>query len=64
MKLTSALKKEFMYFSRTFRMFGVIFSIMIFALADPVMIKGVGAMMSAMGDMISEQESGIVHEGE
>lgn len=55
MKLSSALKKEFMFFSRTFRMFGVIFSILIFAIADPVMIKGVGAMMSAMGDMVQEQ---------
>lgn len=55
MKLTSALKKELMYFSRTFRMFGVIFSIMIFALVDPILIKGVGAMMSYVGDMAIEQ---------
>ncbi len=55
MKLTSALKKELMYFSRTFRMFGVIFSILIFAFADPIMIKGMGMMMSAMGDMVEEQ---------
>lgn len=55
MKLTSALKKEFMYFSRTFRMFGVIFSILIFAVVDPVLIKGMGVMMSAMGDMVEEQ---------
>ncbi len=63
MKLTSALKKEFMFFSRTFRMFGVIFSIMIFALADPVMIKGVGMMMSSMGDMVAEQAAETGEEG-
>lgn len=36
-------------------MFGVIFSILIFAVVDPVLIKGMGVMMSAMGDMVEEQ---------
>lgn len=58
MKLSSALKKEFMYFSRTFRMFGVIFSIMIFALADPVMIKGVGWMMNSLIETVEETSAG------
>ena len=58
MKLTSALKKEFMYFSRTFRMFGVIFSILIFALADPVMIKGVGLMMNSLIETVEESPEG------
>jgi len=58
MKLSSALKKEFMYFSRTFRLFGVIFSIMIFALADPVMIKGVGWMMNSLIETVEETPSG------
>lgn len=58
MKLSSALKKEFMYFSRTFRMFGVIFSIMIFALADPVMIKGMGWMMNSLVETVEETSAG------
>ncbi len=58
MKLSSALKKEFMYFSRTFRMFGVIFSIMIFALADPVMIKGMGWMMGTLVETVEEASAG------
>ncbi|MBO5377464.1 MAG: hypothetical protein J6A41_03665 [Ruminiclostridium sp.] len=58
MKLSSALKKEFMYFSRTFRMFGVIFSIMIFALADPVMIKGLGWMMNSLVETVEETAAG------
>ena len=58
MKLSSALKKEFMYFSRTFRMFGVIFAIMIFAVADPIMIKGVGWMMNTLVETVEESPAG------
>ncbi len=58
MKLSRALKKEFMYFSRTFRLFGVIFSIMIFALADPVMIKGLGWMMNSLVETVEDASAG------
>ncbi len=58
MKFSSALKKEFMYFSRTFRLFGVVFSIMIFALADPIMIKGVGWMMNSVIETVEDSPAG------
>lgn len=64
MKLSSALKKEFMYFSRTFRLFGVVFSIMIFALADPVMIKGMGMLMDYVVDVAEEQSEAAIAAGE
>ena len=54
MKLSGALKKEFMFFSRTFRMFGVIFAILIFAIADPLLFKGLGGMMNMVVEMGSE----------
>lgn len=59
MKLKHALKKELMFFSRTFRMFGVILSIVIFGFADPIMIKGMGAMMSGMAQVVEEQSAGM-----
>ena len=64
MKFSSALKKEFMYFSRTFRLFGVIFSIMIFALADPVMIKGMGMLMDYVVEIAEEQSEAAIAAGE
>lgn len=64
MKLSSALKKEFMYFSRTFRMFGVIFAIVIFAFADPVMIKGMGFLMNSLIDVAEEQSEAAIAAGD
>lgn len=64
MKFSSALKKEFMYFSRTFRLFGVIFSIMIFALADPVMIKGMSFLMDYVVDVAEEQSEAAIAAGD
>ncbi len=43
-----AFKKEWMYFSRTFRLFGVVFSILIFSLADPLLIKGMQFLMNQL----------------
>lgn len=54
MKLSSALKKETMFFSRTYRMFGVIFSVLIFGIADPLLFKVMGAMLSAIGEASGE----------
>lgn len=62
MKFSSAFKKEFMFFTRTMRMFGVIFSIMIFSIADPVMIKGMGTLMSSMVNTIEEQSEATGYE--
>ena len=62
MKFSSAFKKEFMFFTRTMRMFGVILSIMIFSVADPVMLKGMGALMNTMVDTIEEQSEATGYE--
>ena len=64
MKITSALKKEFMYFSRTWRLFGVVFAIMIFALADPIMIKGMGLLMNSFIEIAEEQSEAAIAAGE
>lgn len=64
MKLSSALKKEFMYFSRTWRLFGVVFAIMIFALADPIMIKGMGLLMNSFIEIAEEQSEAAIAAGE
>ena len=62
MKFSSAFKKEFMFFTRTMRMFGVILSIMIFSVVDPVMLKGMGALMNTMVDTIEEQSEATGYE--
>lgn len=62
MKFSSAFKKELMFFTRTMRMFGVILSIMIFSVADPVMLKGMGALMNTMVDTIEEQSEATGYE--
>lgn len=49
-----AFKKEFMYFSRTFRMFGVIFAILIISLFDPLMYKGMMVFMDIMGEQLEQ----------
>lgn len=49
-----AFKKELMYFSRTFRMFGVIFAILIISLFDPLMYKGMTVFVSFMGEQLEQ----------
>ena len=49
-----AFKKELMYFSRTFRMFGVIFAILIISLFDPLMYKGMMVFMDIMGEQLEQ----------
>lgn len=49
-----AFKKELMYFSRTFRMFGVVFAILIISLFDPLMYKGMTVFMDFMGEQFEQ----------
>lgn len=49
-----AFKKELMYFSRTFRMFGVIFAILIISLFDPLVYKGMMVFMDMMGEQLEQ----------
>ncbi len=51
MKLSLALKKEYMFFSRTMRLFGVAFAILIFGLVDPLLFKVLGGMLSSITEM-------------
>lgn len=50
--LKNGLKKEFMLFSRTGKLIGVILVILIFSIMDPIMFKGMGAMVSAMASTV------------
>ena len=50
--LKNGLKKEFMLFSRTGKLIGVILVILIFSVMDPIMFKGMGAMVGAMANSI------------
>ncbi len=50
--LKNGLKKEFMLFSRTGKLIGVILVILIFSIMDPIMFKGMGAMVGAMANSI------------
>ncbi len=49
-----AFKKELMFFSRTFRMFGVIFAILIISLFDPLVYKGMMVFMDIMGEQLEQ----------
>ena len=54
MQLKYSFKKEWLHFSRTFRVFGIILAIFSFALADPFMYRALGLMMEMMmGNMNS-----------
>ncbi|MGN0657457.1 MAG: hypothetical protein ACI4KR_11780 [Ruminiclostridium sp.] len=50
--LKNGLKKEFMLFSRTGKLIGVILVILIFSIMDPIIFKGMGAMVGAMANSI------------
>ena len=64
MKLSSALKKEFMYFSRTFRLLGVVLAIVGFAVFDPVLFKGMSFMMEELVIVAEEQNEAAVAAGD
>ena len=53
MQLKYSFKKEWLHFSRTFRIFGMILAIFSFAIADPLMYRALGAIMdmAASGGM-------------
>lgn len=48
MQLKYSFKKEWLHFSRTFRVFGIILAIFSFALADPFMYRALGLMMEML----------------
>ncbi|MCM1334930.1 MAG: hypothetical protein NC084_09955 [Bacteroides sp.] len=52
--MKAAFKKELMYFSRTLRMFGVIFAILIFALFDPIMYKGMVVFIGYVSEQFAD----------
>ncbi|MBR4112854.1 MAG: hypothetical protein IKK53_07460 [Ruminiclostridium sp.] len=63
MKLSSALKKEFMYFSRTFRLMGVVLAIISFAVFDPVLFKGMEFVMEELVIVAEEQNEAAIAAG-
>lgn len=50
--LKNGLKKEFMLFSRTGKLIGVILVILIFSIMDPIMFKAMGAIAGTMANSI------------
>lgn len=50
--LKNGLKKEFMLFSRTGKLIGVILVILIFSIMDPIMFKAMGAIVGTMANSI------------
>lgn len=55
MQIKAGFKKEFQFFSRTFRMWGVIIAIVAFAIVDPLMMKA----MSGLGDTMNSMITGV-----
>lgn len=53
MQIKSGLKKEFLFFSRSFRMWGVIIAILAFAITDPLMMRG----LLMLGEMVDDMSS-------
>lgn len=52
-QIAASFKKEFMLFSRTFRLMGVCLVFVAFAILDPVMIKGMKMIAGWYDDMLS-----------
>lgn len=57
MQIKAGLKKELLFFSRSFRMWGVIIAVIAFAVIDPLMMRG----LLALGDAI-DKSSGAISE--
>ena len=58
--MKSGLKKEFMYLSRTMRLFGVVLTFVLVALFDPLMMKVTASLLEMVGSnpTLSEQVGG------
>ncbi len=53
-QIKAGFKKEFYFFSRTFRMWGVIIAIAAFAVLDPFMLKMAAGFGDSMNEVLSE----------
>ncbi|MCM1054822.1 MAG: hypothetical protein NC394_04785 [Bacteroides sp.] len=52
--LKIGIKKELMFFTRSFKMGGIIIAALVLAIASPLLMKLSGAMMSSLGSAISD----------
>lgn len=64
MQIKAGLKKEFLLFSRTFKMWGILITFVVFAILDPLIFKMAGAFAEAMSNSeatgaVFEQTLGI-----
>ncbi|MGN0661088.1 MAG: hypothetical protein ACI4JX_05140 [Oscillospiraceae bacterium] len=50
MQIKAGIKKEFIYFTKSFRMFGVLLAMIAFAILSPLMLKAANAMMEMVDD--------------
>lgn len=56
--LKTGIKKEFMFFTRSFRMLGIIIAAVVFAAASPLLMKLSSVMLGSIGDMTAEDFGG------
>lgn len=52
--MLNGIKKELMFFTRSFRIWGVIIAAVVFAVATPLLMKLSSAMLNSIGDMSAE----------
>lgn len=59
MQIKASFKKEWMFFSRTFKMIGVTLAIFAFAVVDPVMYKVLAVAMDMIDNQTSQTQSSV-----
>ncbi|MDE7280450.1 MAG: hypothetical protein K2N36_01745 [Ruminiclostridium sp.] len=60
--LKTGLKKEMMFFTRSFRMWGILLAAVIFAVVSPLLMKVSFMMLDAIGDMDFSMEDTVPNE--
>lgn len=61
--LKTGLKKEMMFFTRSFRMWGIVLAAVLFAVVSPLLMKVSYMMLDAIGDMDFSAEDTVPNEG-
>lgn len=62
--LKTGLKKEMMFFTRSFRMWGIVLAAVLFAVVSPLLMKVSFVMLDAIGDMDFSMEDTIPNGGD
>ncbi|MDE6724708.1 MAG: hypothetical protein K2J79_03795 [Ruminiclostridium sp.] len=62
--LKTGLKKEMMFFTRSFRMWGIVLAAVLFAVVSPLLMKVSFMMLDAIGDMDFSMEDTVPNSGD